>query len=337
MTKTNAVRRTSAILLFAVCIAAALAAPEPAEVAPKPTDVVVDVDGSKLTQAELDATIMQAIRSKGMDRLPPDMMTKVRGDLEPKMIAGFISKVLLENDANRRGMKAPPKEVDEAVSKIKANFPNPAAFNAILEQNNTTEQALRADIATELKIKQVIAKCTADLPKVSDDDIKTFYDKEKSNFETEENVHARHILVAFAREDTDAMKTEKKAVAEKIRKKVVDGADFGTVAQDHSDCPSSKMGGDLGTFSRGRMAPAFEDAAFKQKVNEVGPIVTTQFGHHIIQVLEHTQAGTMPLKDVSDRISEFLASQREQEAIMAHIEKLKKTAKIKYRDPPPQE
>ena len=338
MTRTNPVFAISAALTAAF-LASAAAAPEPGQAAPKPAppaaDVVVDVDGAQLTQPELDAMVRQTLRSKGMDRLPPDMLFRMKAELEPKMIAGFVSKVLLENDASRRGMKASRKEVDDAMSEIKANFPDPAAFAAILKQNDTTEAELRADIATDIRIKQVIAGCTSDLSKVSADDIRTFYEEEKANFKSDENVHARHILVAFAEGDSDQMKTEKKAVAEKIRKKIVDGSDFATVAQDHSDCPSSKAGGDLGTFGRGRMAPAFEKAAFSQKVDEIGPIVTTQFGHHIIQVLAHTPAATVPLKDVSDRISEYLASQRKEKAILDHIENLKKTAKIKYGDPQP--
>jgi parvulin-like peptidyl-prolyl isomerase len=99
-------------------------------------------------------------------------------------------------------------------------------------------------------------------------------------------VRARHILVAAAPNVGDAARVESKRVAGKIRKQLIDGADFADMAAKHSDCPSKRKGGDLGTFDRGRMVKAFEDAAFSQKVNAIGPVVETQFGFHIVQVLE---------------------------------------------------
>jgi parvulin-like peptidyl-prolyl isomerase len=99
-------------------------------------------------------------------------------------------------------------------------------------------------------------------------------------------VRARHILVKAAQNDGDAARAESKRVAEQIRKQLIDGAGFADMAAKHSDCPSKQKGGDLGSFGRGQMVKPFEDAAFSQKENAIGPVVETQFGYHIIQVIE---------------------------------------------------
>jgi parvulin-like peptidyl-prolyl isomerase len=99
-------------------------------------------------------------------------------------------------------------------------------------------------------------------------------------------VRARHILVKAAENDGDAARAESKRVAEQIRKQIVDGAGFADMAAKHSDCPSKQKGGDLGSFGRGQMVKPFEDAAFSQKENAIGPVVETSFGYHIIQVIE---------------------------------------------------
>ena len=308
----------------------------PAEPAPPSSDVVVEVNGHKLMQSELDIRVTQAIAAQRMGQLPPEMLARFRDDLEPKMIEGFISKILLESDARQQDAKILEKDIDDALSTIKANFPDEAAFAAALQQNETTEPLLRADIEAEMRIKQVIDKCVVNLPKITDRDIKEFYDKEKANFARGETVHARHVLVACADTASKETKAEKKALAEKIRKKIVDGSDFASVAREQSDCPSGKSdGGDLGTFGRGRMAKEFENAAFTQKVDKIGPIVMTEFGYHIIEVLAHNAPSTVPLEEVTERIAEYLTSQRDQEAILKHIETLKKTARIKYRNPAP--
>ena len=106
-----------------------------------------------------------------------------------------------------------------------------------------------------------------------------------------EEVHARHILVMHEeskRKPSSIKRSEKEARAliEQIAEKLEGGADFAELAKKHSDCPSGKRGGgDLGTFGRGRMAPAFEETAFALEENEVSDIVETEFGFHIIQRL----------------------------------------------------
>jgi peptidyl-prolyl cis-trans isomerase C len=85
------------------------------------------------------------------------------------------------------------------------------------------------------------------------------------------NIKARHILV------------EQEYEAKDLLKKLEEGKTFVELAQSFSKCPSSKRGGDLGEFGRGRMVPSFEEAAFALKVNEVSEPVRTQFGYHLIQ------------------------------------------------------
>lgn len=87
-------------------------------------------------------------------------------------------------------------------------------------------------------------------------------------------VHAAHILV----------KTEKKA--QEIKDKIAKGESFAELAKRKSECPSGKNGGDLGWFGKGRMVPAFEKAAFEAETGAVIGPVKTEFGWHLIKVLD---------------------------------------------------
>jgi len=89
-----------------------------------------------------------------------------------------------------------------------------------------------------------------------------------------DKVHCVHILVKS--------ESEAKAVLERLKK----GEKFGRVARAVSRCPSGKKGGDLGTFTRGKMVKEFETAAFALGKGEVSGLVKTQFGYHIIKRLE---------------------------------------------------
>ena len=87
-------------------------------------------------------------------------------------------------------------------------------------------------------------------------------------------VHAKHILVRTAAE------------AQQIKKSIDNGGSFEYYAQTYSLCPSARNNGDLGYFERGQMVPEFERAAFKLNVGEVSKPVYTQFGWHLIKVVD---------------------------------------------------
>ncbi|MBN8216796.1 MAG: peptidylprolyl isomerase [Spirochaetes bacterium] len=82
---------------------------------------------------------------------------------------------------------------------------------------------------------------------------------------------ASHILV------------KDKNLANEIRRKIVNGASFAAMAKEFSTCPSKSSGGDLGWFGPGKMVKGFEDAVKKLSHGSMSPIVSTQFGHHIIK------------------------------------------------------
>ena len=87
-------------------------------------------------------------------------------------------------------------------------------------------------------------------------------------------VRASHILV----------KTEEEA--NELREKISNGEDFAQIAQENSLCPSGQNGGDLGYFGRGMMVKPFEDAAFSLEIGELSTPVQTQFGWHLIKVVD---------------------------------------------------
>ena len=88
---------------------------------------------------------------------------------------------------------------------------------------------------------------------------------------------ARHILVA-TKEQCEDLKTQ-----------IESGADFAAMAQQHSQCPSGKQGGDLGEFSPGEMVREFDDVVFNNEVGQVHGPVKTQFGYHLIEVVERNE------------------------------------------------
>ncbi len=87
---------------------------------------------------------------------------------------------------------------------------------------------------------------------------------------------ARHILVPTVE------------ACESLKQQIADGADFASVASQHSQCPSGQQGGDLGEFSPGQMVPEFDQVVFNEAVGQVHGPVQTQFGYHLIEITSRT-------------------------------------------------
>jgi peptidyl-prolyl cis-trans isomerase D len=138
-------------------------------------------------------------------------------------------------------------------------------------------------------------------------DIQRYYNDNIQQFQTPEQVHASHILLKTeGKNDADVKKK-----AEALLAQVKGGADFGALAKKESEDEGSKANnGDLGFFGRGRMVPEFETAAFALQPGQTSDLVKSQFGYHIIRVIEKKAAQTRPLDEVRPQIQDQLAQQQ---------------------------
>lgn len=146
---------------------------------------------------------------------------------------------------------------------------------------------------------------------VGDDEIAARYEANPDAYRAEAQVNARHILVKVA-ESADAKAVDAaRTKAEELLDLLAAGEDFAAVAAAHSDDPGSKRnGGALGWFGRGQMVPEFERAAFATAAGEITGPIRTQFGFHIIEVLDRRDAGPQPLDAVREQIATELRNER---------------------------
>jgi parvulin-like peptidyl-prolyl isomerase len=101
-----------------------------------------------------------------------------------------------------------------------------------------------------------------------------------------DQIRAAHILLMYKgsmRSQASRSKEEAQSAISEIMEEIKEGADFGQMARQYSDCPSSEDGGDLGFFPKGAMVPEFDAAAFKLASGEISGVVETPFGFHLIQ------------------------------------------------------
>jgi len=160
---------------------------------------------------------------------------------------------------------------------------------------------------------------------VTPQEIQKFYNDNIQQFQTPEQVRASHILLKTAGKD----EAEVRKQAEDILKQAkAPGADFAALATKYSEDEGSKAkGGDLDYFSRGRMVPEFEMAAFSMQPGQISDLVKSQFGFHIIKVVDRKAAVTKPLEEVKAQIQEQLATQRADEQVADRARQLQEKIK----------
>jgi peptidyl-prolyl cis-trans isomerase SurA len=113
-------------------------------------------------------------------------------------------------------------------------------------------------------------------------------------------------------------------------KQIRGGASFDDIAKKNSEGPSAAEGGDLGVFTRGKLAKELEDKTFAMKAGEVTDVIRTRQGYVILKVTEHQQAGIPPMKDILPRIQDALYMEKLQPALRVYLTKLREEAYIKY-------
>ena len=215
-----------------------------------------------------------------------------------------------------------PKEIEDAFRKKNEKlrieyiaFP-PAKFRDLAKPSDeevrkyydTNKAAFTQPAKTAYQVAVLDQDKVAATINVTDEQLRAAYSGAQDNFRMPERAHARHILLKTEGK-SDAEKKALKAKAEDLIKQLKNGADFADLAKKNSDDGSKDQGGDLGWFVRNQMVPEFDSVAFTLKPKEISGVVTSQFGYHIIQVLEKDPAKLKPFEEVKDELAKEVRAQ----------------------------
>jgi peptidyl-prolyl cis-trans isomerase C len=304
---------------------AAQAAPPP----PKPVpaqlpEVVARVNGETVTKAEFDRAV-EAVESRAGGPVPPEQRDQVmRGVLD--QLIGY--KVLLQ-ETRARKVVIPDGEVDARINQIRGQFPDEAAFTKMLAARNLTLDQVKSDARHDMEISKLIDEEIAAKVAVTPEQVNDFYAKNPDQFKQGDSVRASHILISVPKGADAAAKTQARTKAEDVLKDVKAGQDFAALAKQHSADPGSAAnGGDLGFFQQGQMVGPFNDAAFSLPPGSTSDLVETDFGFHIIRVVEKKAGRTIPLEEVKPQVEKYLQQVNRQEQTEAFVNTLKAKGKI---------
>jgi peptidyl-prolyl cis-trans isomerase C len=293
-----------------------------------PDAVVVRVNGEDITRGEINEMMAMAMQRFG-GQIPPEQLQAVQAQMYGQIKEELINQKLLTAAVADANIQVDDAEVAESIESIRGSLPEGMTLEDALESEGQTLELLQDNIRNDMAKRQLLENETDDVPEATEAEAREFYDANPDRFAKPETVSASHILIKFDEEDTDETKAEKKAKLEGIRESIVaETVTFEDAATENSDCPSSAQGGSLGTFGKGRMVPEFEIAAFTQEPGEIGEVIETDFGYHIIMVTEYQEEGTMAFEDTKDQLIDYLTNQKKQQAVLDYIASLRDSATI---------
>ena len=284
-------------------------------------EVLAKVNGEPVRKADFDRVLRNIELSNGP--IPAERRNEVlRGVLDQ-----LITYTLMTQEAKTRNVTVTDAEVDSRIKQMRGGG-NDAEFKKALDARSMTLEQLRTDARIQLTIEKMMQAQVATLAAATDAEARQFYESNPDKFQQPETVRASHILLRVDPKAAEAARAEARTKIDGLLKRARSGEDFAALAKAHSQDGSAAQGGDLGYFARGAMVPAFSEAAFSLKPGEISDVVTTEFGLHILKVVDRKPPSTVPYEQVSARIIEFLSTQKKQEHARQFIEDARKRAQI---------
>ena len=294
-------------------------------------DYVAIVNGTKIPYQSLEQKlnfVKQRYASQGQ-QLNEQQLDSIKQDIAERM----VEKELLYQKSQELGIEVDMDKVDSQINQFKKKFDDEKKYQQQLSQMGYTEDLLRSEIKQNMAIQKLIEEEIASKVALSDKELKKYYKNNTKEFATPAKVKARHILIKSQSDASESDQKEAKDKIEAAQKRLEDGEKFAKVAKDVSEGPSSKKGGDLGFFSKGRMVKGFEDAAFGLEPGEVSDVVKTRFGYHLIKVEDKKPASQKSFEEVKGNLKKKMKNERVKKEMDSYLKNLKKEADIKMNLP----
>ncbi len=238
---------------------------------------------------------------------------------EDKIVASVGGKPITEADVSREiarmGQRGQSYNTPQGRAMVLEQLINKRLF-LLDAQRNLYErepafkeqlQAIKEEMLTSYAVQKAVERV-----RVTEEEVKKYYEENKDKFVSGTNYNASHILV------------DSEEKANELLSQIQAGEiTFEDAARQFSTCPSGKQGGDLGDFTSGQMVPEFENACAAMEVGQTAGPVKTQFGYHIIRLNKKEEGGDVKYADIREELTEALRGEKQQAAYQSKINQLK--------------
>ncbi len=288
-------------------------------------DVVARVGDSPILRSDLLNAAQQVAAQSAQAGAPPPAPTL---DYFREVLDGLVVRQLLYVDAKAQGITANEAEVKRRIDEIKKRFPDPKKFTEALAAQGFTEKGLTENARMTLCVDRFVAEKFAAGFQLPETAVRGYYDSHPNEMKVAERRKVRHILIRPEGPDPVAKEKAKK-LAEELLTRIQKGEALATLASQYSADPGSKgNGGELPPLGKGETVPPFEQAAWALEKGQLSGVVESQFGFHLIELIEVLPPSVVPYDQVRGRIEQFLRQRDLKKTVRAHADTLRTKTKV---------
>lgn len=253
--------------------------------------------------------------------------------LRHEVLQTLVADKLLDQQVKLLKIEVTAKEVDKLVEDLRTRngLTKEQFVQALMAQGMNLEEYRDGMRKQLLKMKIINLKVRSKV-KVSDQDVKSLYQKERAAADSDVRVRVRHMVFLVPEGAEPATVQQALEKAQQAESRARSGEDFAELAQKLSEGPSAKNGGDLGFFRRDEMVNAFAKAAFALEKEQISKPVRTPFGWHVIKLIERAHGKVDELNALETQLRERLYQEEVEVAFKRYIEELKSDAFIEIRE-----
>jgi parvulin-like peptidyl-prolyl isomerase len=272
---------------------------------------VIDVNGQTMTAVQFGEEL--AFRLRELDALAakdPVALQRTKN----RIVEDFIVQVLSAQWAKDNGLLLKAEDVEAEVNKFRVGYPDDLAFQQGLAEQGMTFKTWRGKLEQSLLQKLVIRKLSESLPKPADSEILAYYQAHKVDFMEKETVQIRQIILPT---ESDA-----RTIEDQLKK----GRSLTSLIPKFSSQGQGISNPSVIWVRRGE-SQVF-DSAFKMKVGRISPILKSEFGYHIFELLAHKLPKPKPVGDLKPTIQRILMEKSEQTAYLSWLDAQLRKARV---------
>ena len=297
---------------------------------------------ARVNGVDIESKYIQFRLSQIIKKINRPLTIKEKTSIVKDLIEKEIVRELINQQGKKEKLVLDNKMIETELESLRSAYSSENEFNNALKTRNINLEDIKKSMQIDLNARQLLNAQIKGKINISNEDVKKYYEENKSKFQRPEAYHARHILAAYfppealRNQTIKELKKNKEFFArmaeEKIDKVIEElkkGADFKELAKNQSDDESSReTGGDLDYIYKGIFDESFDEAAEKLNPGEISEKIKTKFGFHVIQLIEKKPPELATFDEMKPGIQKHLFLEEAKKQVASYIEELKQTASI---------
>ncbi len=314
--------------VFACFVAIFLSNPLNAKIVDR---IVAVVNDEVITLFELDSDLephLKKIEESGKG----ESREKIIAEARLAMLNKMIDETLVTQEGKKLGIVVKEEDVMETIGDMfsRRNIKMEDFIKTLAKEGSNFEM-YKEEVKEHLMKMRLVGRNIKSKVSVTDEEIGDYYSEHRKDYEGEEAVRIKQILIILPKDCSKENKQQLKAKAKTIHKQLEEGKSFELLASEYSQGPAAKIGGDLGFVEKGMILPEVDEEAFALANGQISDVIESPIGFHIIKVTDRKGAGIKSFQSVREEIKDRIGKVKIEKKFYEWLEELRKKSYIDIR------